>query len=138
MQKKMREDEGRAWTLHERDGMPSAWLPPMPRWAGGLSRDVFPTPDTRQASPTLAPSPPGVGVRRWVQRLHALLAMAEGTAGRAGAPLVAVGALTVHDDRHGGLGHGVARGVSQRPPGRPAQLTPPPRQARAAWREAGP
>ena len=56
----------------------------------------------------------------------------------AGAHMLALGEHTGRDSRTGFLWRGGARVVSQRPSGRPAQRTNTPRQALAAFGEAGP
>jgi Winged helix-turn helix len=78
------------------------------------------------------------GSLRLVKRIHALLALAEGTAGHAVAQMLALGEQTVRDYRNQCLWQGVASLVYQRPPGRPSTLTKTPRQALAAWLESGP
>ena len=73
-----------------------------------------------------------------VKRLHALLTIAEGMTVHDGAQLLGLGEPTVRDYLNSVLWHGVARLVSQRPPGRPAKLTKTPRKALATLIEAGP
>jgi hypothetical protein len=63
VQKKIRERNGMDWTKDERYGMLLAGLPTMHFLAGGISRDVYHTPDAFHASTTLSPSPPSVGER---------------------------------------------------------------------------
>jgi transposase len=78
------------------------------------------------------------GSLRLGKRLHALLAMAEGMTVHDVAQRLGLGEQTVRDYLNSVLGRGVASLVSQRPPGRPAQLTKTQRKALATWIEAGP
>jgi hypothetical protein len=78
------------------------------------------------------------GALRLVKRLQALLALAEDMTVSAVAAMWALGEPTVRDYRHQFLGKGVASLVSQRPPGRPSQLTNTPRRELAHLITAGP
>src|SRR5262245_18848647 len=78
------------------------------------------------------------GSLRLVKRIHALLAIAEGTAVSEVAQMLALGEQTVRDYRNGFLWRGIASLVYQRPPGRPAKLTKTQRQALTALLKAGP
>jgi len=78
------------------------------------------------------------GSLRLVKRIHALLAIAEGTAVSEVAHMLALGEQTVRDYLNGFLWRGVASLVYQRPPGRPTKLTKTQRQALATLIEAGP
>jgi transposase len=78
------------------------------------------------------------GSLRLVTRIHALLAIADGTAVSELAQMLALGAQTVRDSLNRFLWRGMASLVYQRPPGRPAKLTQTPRQALAALIAAGP
>jgi transposase len=78
------------------------------------------------------------GALRLVKRIHALLAIAEGTAVSEVAQMLALGEQTVRDYLNRFLWRGVASLVYQRPPGRPAKLTKTQRKTLAALIEAGP
>jgi transposase len=78
------------------------------------------------------------GSLRLVKRIHALLALAEGTTVHDVAQMLALGEQTVRDYRNQFLWQGVASLVYQRSPGRPSKLTKTQRQALAAWLESGP
>src|SRR5262249_46424291 len=78
------------------------------------------------------------GSLRLVKRIHALLALAEGTAVREVAQRLALGEQTLRDHLNCFLWRRGASLVYQRPPGRPAKLTKTHRQALAALIEAGP
>jgi transposase len=78
------------------------------------------------------------GSLRLVKRLHALLAIAEGTAVSEVAQMLALGEQTVRDYINRFLWQGVASLVYQRPPGRPTKLTKTQRQELAALITAGP
>ena len=78
------------------------------------------------------------GSLRFVKRLHALVAIAEGMTVHDVAQMVGLGEQTVRDYRNRFRWHGVASLVYQRPPGRPAKLTQTPRKALAPLIEAGP
>jgi transposase len=73
-----------------------------------------------------------------VQRLHALLALAQGHNGHEVAARLALGEQTARDDRHAFRLHGLARLVSKAPPGRPSQRTQTQRPQRAEWITARP
>jgi transposase len=78
------------------------------------------------------------GSLRLIKRLHALLALADGMTVSEVAHMLALGEQTVRDYLNSFLRCGVTSLVYQRPPGRPAKLTKPQRQALAALIEAGP
>jgi transposase len=78
------------------------------------------------------------GSLRLVKRIHALLALAEGTAVHDVAQMLALGEQTVRDYRHHFLWQGIASLVYQRPPGRPSKLTKTQRKELAGWLESGP
>ena len=78
------------------------------------------------------------GSLRLIKRIHALFAIADGTAVSEVAHMLALGEQTVRDDLNGFLWRGVASLVYKRPPGRPAKLTKTQRQALTALIEAGP
>ena len=78
------------------------------------------------------------GSLRLVKRIHALLAIAEGTTVSETAQMLALGDQTIRDYLNSFLWRGVASLVYQRPPGRPAKLTKTQRQALAALIDAGP
>jgi transposase len=73
-----------------------------------------------------------------VQRLHALLAIAEGMAVRDVAPMLDLGEQTVRASLNCFLWQGVSSGVYKHPPGRPAKLTKTPRHTLAELIQAGP
>ena len=78
------------------------------------------------------------GSLRLVKRLHALLAIAEGMAGRDVAQMLDLGEQTVRDYLHRFLWQGVSSCVYKHPPGRPAKLTKAQRHALAELIQAGP
>jgi transposase len=78
------------------------------------------------------------GSLRLIKRIHALFAIADGTAVSEVAHMLALGEQTVRDYLNGFLWRGVASLVYQRPPGRPAKLTKTQRQALTTLIEAGP
>ena len=69
------------------------------------------------------------GSLRLIKRIHALFAIADGTAVSEVAHMLALGEQTVRDYLNGFLWRGVASLVHKRPPGRPAKLTKTQRQA---------
>jgi transposase len=78
------------------------------------------------------------GALRFVKRIHALLAIAEGMTGCEVAQMLNRGAQTIRDSLNRFLWQGIARLVSQRPPGRPSKLTKTHRQELSALIAAGP
>src|SRR5436305_12672153 len=78
------------------------------------------------------------GSLRLVKRLHALLAIAEGTAGSEVAQMRTLGERSVRDYLNRFLWRGVGSLAYQRPPGRPSTLTKTQRQELTALITAGP
>ena len=78
------------------------------------------------------------GSLKLVQRIHALLALAQDLSVREVAEMLALGEQTVRDYRNAFLLKGVASLVYKRPPGRPSKLTKTQRKELAALIKAGP
>jgi transposase len=78
------------------------------------------------------------GSLQLVQRIHALLALAQDLSVREVAEMLALGEQTVRDYRNAFLLKGVASLVYKRPPGRPSKLTKTQRKELAALIKAGP
>jgi transposase len=78
------------------------------------------------------------GSLQLVQRLHALLALAQGQSVSAVAAMLSLGEQTVRDYRKQSLCKGLASLVDQAPPGRPSKRTKPQRQQLAEWIKASP
>ena len=78
------------------------------------------------------------GSLKWIKRIHALLALAQGQSVSDVAQMLALGEQTVRDYRNQYLCQGMASLVYTAPPGRPSKLTKTQRQQLAQWIKASP
>jgi transposase len=128
-----------AWTICEGYGMPiGSSSHGFPKEGSPVSFTLHLSSFTRKQFCRRLQEAYASGSLKWIKRLHALLALAQGQSVREVANMLALGEQTVRDYRNQFLFKGMASLVYQSPKGRPSKLSKTQRQQLAEWIKASP